>query len=1387
MEFEDAGDLECLRAESWFRAGDLSFSRDAKHSFICFREQINKPKTDDLCSPGEHDFDRFRLWFELRRNVPSRQPKTCMPIMVASSPQKHLEQLSQIRGQISEVEVPFFAPRRELEEIFGVTGDPESLDDSYIVELLGNSQPGDTSNKFEERLDEIDLYSSYLLVSPKSIYKAGDPYQTLIKHDITDCQIFNTLPGKLGSLILIATSSGYILSVIMDVGSFKSAIIQYWKLGSAGQWSIVKHKSEEQFVAVNRKEGLCKFFRFRDPLHFMLVNNLSIDNAQFLDCSFFPNSSHSHYLLFVPSIRYRRVVLFCIEWDTTAPEMKEVYQLTYLKGQLIDCCVPVGNNRSLIFSNDEIFLVSAHQIMSGETNFKHFQLRLFKGICSFFEAPQLLMRLKSIHGELFANFHYCTLLATFSGNIAICVMDEHDEIKFYSLTRFKGLKNVSPVFSQKSTGKEYEVVVISFGRTLQLTIDISNLKPLSDDSLIPSLNGICLKHTLDSSTEDNSGLLIISPPKCTSRFLSEIWLTSSMAISHLQTFAPVRKLRQTYKLRRFQLFNKMKVFNFSHLKHEVIETLSQGMDLQDSQLYLVIATDSISMSRAFLLSLCSPQVTVVELDDLLQDVAGDTIDAFFSQKGSLVQITKEAVYVDSFGSSIGEQTMKFTPGWKLQGVAFCKNKVMIWSSRERKLSFINDIDELGRTEDFTACPYFENKMKGNCCKKVDFCIAQVKSGTVFIYMASNAGVSRYTWDILCSSSVASEKCEVLCYECSDSLLPFNNQLYFVRNESEVVKADHHGLSTMEVQLKYNTKDVQIRAFNENSCLVFSTQEITVFSTQTTNGEDSEVYELKLPPQSRANPILDVSVDAENNRIFVLYSDGVEIFDLSYFTWNSSNYLLRSTKTSNKKLIFIEKLNRMLVVNLRAREWDCIKLVDGKSLSLDPSTLQSPENQSIVDVVEIPTEKKYVQLLLHFNSLIKLVRLVPKRGRIIVEEISKYGFSTPLFDHIEVSKAGTFLVFLPSSSLSSNGSSECFMQMQVNQEDKLEVVSSLNFPEQMNLRSFRLCGKDVVIVSNSYDRVFLLKDFPRLLSQKRLQAISLKMPLASRILIVCPLDCDSFVVAVSCEGRSDHITELLFYHRDDAVLSHETTEDSSGDNLLHEAAILDDVQRQDESETYRFREEDDNEDITNDDEDMTSISAAGAGGDWDINYRDFLHRMANGRLGRGEEWDFDDLDMEYEVGEDDEVGQESEEDEDMLDTDDMDEMDEYDAFERPANSNLPLDLGPELSDDHTSSHQISSKNLVRPVSASIRRKPYQVVSLDKGIKDLQYDRMTGALYVLTMDSSVLVLTQTSKEVAMQSIVTENLCEPAAGSSAPRTTESGLFALDTEGQALELPWL
>lgn len=1406
MSLRDVRDARLKAADTWFNSGILSVSEgfDKPLTYVGDnKQQASCDVLDKLSKTSQNGGqDNAKLNFHFKLTIAGKQPRKCIPLNVANNSLEHWSRLSNIQKETVMSQIKSFASRKSVEDVFDIAKDPETLDDSDIDALLEENQRDSNTSESSGKKPKLEMLNTYLIVSLNSIYKVGDALPTIIYGGITDCQVFETYPGNVNSLVLVTLPSGYLLSILMQAGQLGSVVTQYWNLGAEGTWYIVKHTSSEQFVAINKSEGICKFFRFVDPLHFELVNNLTIDGAFILDCTFFPNSSQSHFLLFVPTLRYQRLVYFCIEWDSKTPEMKQVHHLTYLTAETLDKCIPVGHNRCLVFYDSKIDMISANQIMSGEAAFESFEMQPLKGICGHFPAPNLLQKLKLVQGKIFAKYIHCTILATRSGNIIFCVLDDQDDVKFFSLTRFKGLKSVCAVSAQKNIDNEYDIVVVSFGRTLQLSIDITKIIQLEKNSIIPSLNGITFKHTLDSSTEENSELLVISPSKVNSRYSSELWLTSTMALSHLETFSPIRKLHTICKMQQFQICYGFKIFNCRSIGGYLKARFFDEIGRNDKQKYLIVGTDFISMSKVFILDLrhdlSKPQLT--EVDDLLHDVAGNTIDVFFTAE-TMVQITADAICVKALNLDAAIKTQQFIPEWKIEGAAYCNNKVVIWNANMKELWYINNVDGLLDGESFLKSASFGDEMNKNCNGKLEFIVAEVSNEKYVLYMANNENLIRFAWDALAAEHISINHSEILCSGRCSSLVAFDSWVCFLRSDAKVMRVSHSNAYLEDFEMNYGKKDIQLRRVDGDACLIFSAQEITMLSLYDVEPHEWKFYDLKLPYQGKVTPILDVKVDKVDERIFVLYSDGLQVFDMSYFTWNSSNYLLRSTRSLKKRILFIEKINRMLVVNFDTEEWDCIKLVDGKSLSLDTYVLRDVTNNSLVNLAEIPTTDKIVHLILHFHTLIKLVHLIPQKGKITVEEVFRYDFEQELSPNIELEESGAFFLLQNNDTSQEQLSPHAitFWKMKIDSGNQLETVKKLSFPvkEDDFIVDFKICGKDVIVINAAFRRIFVFKDFENTALSKTAQVISLKIPLASEVHKICPLDCESFVTVVSCEGRSDHISELLLYHMDDLVSKTNYTPKQETLTCFQRAIEGEDLDEDQAQETanHSDRRADDAE------EDDTS----------DVNYHDFLSRMIDETMGRNPTWEPDDLDLEYDEeiievdgdGDGDEEEEQdqmesstheyilNESDEGSNEDDGMDEMDEYDAFERPIpgraiNPDWENLFGQESSTNVSErNEEIYTEDLLRPVhTPSTKKRPYKVIKLDKSVKDIKYDPIAKRLYVLANDSSVIIFQQVTEPIDRTDDRSNSgyhiTKERPISHRGAGITEAGLFPIDSTGQ-------
>lgn len=244
-----------------------------------------------------------------------KYPVKCLTFRTTGDYVNQWEVIASLTNSNSGKSVKSYAPHNSMEEVFGVTKDPETLDDSEIEDLMNKTLHEDDHKKTVEEKVETKSRQTYLIVTPNSIYKVGDALPTLLYGGIDDCQVFDTNENVLSSLILVTTPTGYILAIILNAQDTSSFVTQYWDLGSDGPWRVVRHDCNRQFLAINSKEGVLRFFEFTSSIHFEMINNLNIDNAYILDCTFFPNQAPSHFLLFVATLQTERLVYYCIEWE----------------------------------------------------------------------------------------------------------------------------------------------------------------------------------------------------------------------------------------------------------------------------------------------------------------------------------------------------------------------------------------------------------------------------------------------------------------------------------------------------------------------------------------------------------------------------------------------------------------------------------------------------------------------------------------------------------------------------------------------------------------------------------------------------------------------------------------------------------------------------------------------------------------------------------------------------------------------------------------------------------------------------------------------------------------------------------------------------------------
>ncbi|CAI4054141.1 Mms1p SKDI_16G4180 [Saccharomyces kudriavzevii IFO 1802] len=1105
-------------------------------------------------------------------------PQFCYPITSPVDFKPLLKYISQERTDLSNR----FPQRYSslINSLFDVDRNPETLDDSDIealddTRICSDSDEEPKELKIElESLEEIQQKHSSLIVSNNGIFQTGNTSITNIRHGIAGSIAIK--PNNVASLILLTQPSGHLLSLLPLNDAKETYLLQYWNLGKKGLWSIIKHQNERQFVLIHKELGICKFFEFHLPFTFQLVNNLTLTDSVIMNGSFFPtiySDFDPYFIIFITAIRYDRIVYFVIEWNNNEIKKKEVYQLTVFDGEKTNMTVPIGLNACLVETPLKFSLVSANQIMSGETEFRSFQLKALKGIRSFFPAPLLLSKLQELDPDAFGKFQYCTVISSSTGNICFCVTERstiiNGNLKFYELTRFKGLKSISPLPSNKtnldSKSGSYTLIVISFSRTLELTLTLKDLRCLDTRDVIKPLRNITFKHTVDSSTEENSQILAFTCSKIYNTHTSsnindsrnsQVWLTSPNAITQPCIDYKLRKLHQIVHLKQFQIFNHLKIWKCKNLSFTLLHRL--GIKRPKTESSLIFATDATSNNRTFLLDLTmtttveddEPVQGLINIEDLLCETEKETIFLDFTKK-NLIQVTRDTIYIDPIDGY--RNLFKISPGWEFENTAYNDGILLVWNTKIGHISYIKNVDAVDEAN--TAIqPLINSKVMGMFLK-------QLGTGT-----AANIGfkIKRSMDDPIKYDIWILLPDKIICTPFSswiNDTIDFSKEYNFniqraLINGSHFCALDHESFfetysfeenhikegSVCTSRINFQGKDIKLKSFGEDQCLAFSAFEIFVINlVSNSQTKELDFYKLKLPHLGNFNSILEVCPDVENNQLFILYSDGLRIFELSYLTSNNGNFLLKSTRSKNKKFLYLDKINRMLVLNQDLREWECIRLSDGKAVGLDSRFLKD-DSEEILEIKEIPiaienTSEKRTVLLISLTSSLRLVLLTAAKNKISNEIIDSYELeNSRLLDHLVVTPQGE--IFVLDYKVMGTDNEMSFNKFKVtyscsdnntenNKNLQITLEKRFTFKSWSTVKTFTVVGDNIIVSTNLGQKLYLIKNFS-LSSNESTRVYPLEIYPDSKVQKIIPLNECCFVVAVHCGNRNDLDSRLVFY-------------------------------------------------------------------------------------------------------------------------------------------------------------------------------------------------------------------------------------------------------------------
>ena len=1104
--------------------------------------------------------------------------------------------------------------------------DPESLNDSDLDILMGdyddddddttetqipteqNQQP---SSELPRNLPLLDTLSGYyinglLLVGINYIRLAGQESKTLLRDGINDCCVLNTSNGTLDDILLVVQPSGYLLSVLprrdnLDIAD-SARVVQYWNLGTHGDWKIVKHNSQTalEFVLVNYNTQTLKFFKFINHYTFQLTNNLTLTDFKILSCSFFPNynnnnnngttgedmregekveievgntgnmlprGSPSHYLLFVPTVRFQHLVYLCIEWDSRTNSRKIVHQLTHLRSEEINGIISLNSNKVLGFSNNTVTMISANQVMSGEVSFTTVKLhRYLRGVKSWYCDMSLLYRLKELNPDEFGKFICCNVVGTSTGVIYACMTNDTD-IEFYVLTRFKGLRKISPAPKSDSIIRNpgrYDMVIQSFNRTLNITLKLDGIKK---KKVPEAYQNVIKRRTLDITSDDNTRVSVIKGD--TWKFSRSSITKVSLASADFLHTVPSVKLQCC-----FEVLKPIRECNFiTTVAIPNTEEWKKFLDINNPEEYqlLLSGDDANGILRVFLYTKCEEDDAdilplegteleepgaskLVELNDILKFGESDGSKAnlinLIPVGNLIVYIYKTHAVLESIVSG-AYKSYDFT--MEIEGVSYTDGILILWGVSDYKLlcldfrEFVQN--KCYQTGEDTEFPHFIEK-------KIFNSVPREESGGKI-----NVNYVKFLEKVLLTTSKGIYSVD-LEHFLSDSIVPITmrsfaedqffeipvNQMVILRDKFICLTdggllhcfrdTDSFKYFLPLRRLPFKNQDVQLRKLDDDTILAFSSDDIYVvkFFYNYKMELQYKIYNLKLPFSDRTSPILDVvGSGVGDGKICVLFGSGLKIFQKEYISYNYNSYLLRYSRSENKIFRFLHKINRLLVLSCDYRTWNCIKLENGRYLSLPETVLKG--SSEIRNVVELPyLNERSTTLIINFEDGLKCVRIVPVGNNIKVQEVCEYKIAAEMHEKIYVNDDNSFYMLRygrhsateDSVDVTSEEFLDCFLKIKFDEETQnLVTVSEYPFKGKGQIRDFEvLDNKHIIVTTTKGDSLYLFKDIDKNFNPNRL--IKLHIPSDSFVNKIVALNNVCFVAAFRTEGREHYLSSLCFY-------------------------------------------------------------------------------------------------------------------------------------------------------------------------------------------------------------------------------------------------------------------
>lgn len=935
----------------------------------------------DIGVSGEDGRDRVgscRVF--LSRAQTGLSPGSCVPFRYREDKESYVQWQQQWREKVH-------GDERVFHSMFGPvkveSKDPETLDDSDLDELLGDDDDDFEQlmeTKREERAKEVSssvpvsstvpVSHSWIVASNQSLHVVHTHTIVPLPFQIKDLATVRSQVSSGNDVVLVLAHDGFLYNLSLPYPT----IIQFWDFRFFQYAKVVTSTSQSVFVLIQYKPNdnlshiyhnlSIKLFTLVDnePLQVNLVRSLLLKNdvTQIEHAQWLP-SNHPRLVIATKGTTQQIMVL---QWDKD--NLMNLQENGSMKWHSkINKLIPLSSSHVLIQGETALTLVNIdHVIDEIDVPLKSFQVMGLQNISTFFNAPELLTSLQSMDHEKFTPFHHSTIVLSQENETIYAILSNDERIVCYSLTRFKGMTKISPGYNQDPQSNHFSLMITSFNRIIDLTIDLTQMVECSGEIMhYPPPQSINQRVVIETFTQPH--------PRSLLQVKDTVWILSNEIISQLSTTSMATR--------------------HTTLIHNVIKDLipfNKIVRLPKNTQFgnLIYATDNLLQTQIYTF-----EDEIVKLDDLLPCNDQPTLHLRLYED-FVIQFTKKSLISRTFNT--GEVITHFNTS-EITTFTYL-NDILIWGNHEKlwycpNLKLINSQPSIINVP--IGSPLHELWFQNDKTKSLTLIADPINNNqnqTHTLLLKKYDGLYSLSWETFMENNQTSLQ--------NISHIPSTRFQYVNHDLCAFLNYNSNGQPLIKItDLKGDAvsrcdsigtifkpgESITMKRLDNNTLSIYSTSHFFLVQLK----HDEIICERVQFPYLKHQTVMDLEYDSTNNIIYCLYNSGLRILKLTHLSLYDNDHLLLKAK-DEKQFYYLESLHRLLVIHPLRKYWYVMKLENGRMVPLNPQILID-EKSFLQNVVILNEKDECISLLLQFESSLSLVNIIPKNGRLKIQKVDDF--------------------------------------------------------------------------------------------------------------------------------------------------------------------------------------------------------------------------------------------------------------------------------------------------------------------------------------------------------------------------------------------------------------